>query len=100
MEPLCRLARRHLVKAALCYDKGHVEAWHECRHQIRAPHSGVCANVAPKENPVTIVLPPNRSRSNSSSITVSSTIRATLISNRFEFVRSDSDDRPVPRWSQ
>jgi hypothetical protein len=43
------------------------------------------ANVAPKENPVTKALPPNRSRSNSSSVTVSSTIRATLISNRFEF---------------
>src|SRR3954470_21018508 len=46
------------------------------------------ANVAPKENPVTNVFAPNRSRSNSNSATVSSTIRPTLISNRFEPRRS------------
>ena len=39
------------------------------------------ANVAPKENPAMKVLRPKRSRSSSSSDTVSSTIRAALISN-------------------
>jgi hypothetical protein len=52
--------------------------------------------VPPSENPATYVFPPNRSRRNSRSDTVSAAIRSTLIAARSWRPRSK---RPQPRWS-